>query len=315
MMDEKYKQYKKFDLTHKRPQVLLLGNGLSRQIGWKQFIESVANKDIEKYYKDKEPQLPNLILTSTVTDIDDSTRQSRYIKSLSDYKCNPSEQIKRLLNINFDAILTTNYTYELEYNLKSGYCSISANTKRERYAKTTESEYDSKYFIHTFNRVSNGEISQDIWHIHGEQRRKSSLVLTHDEYARLMGQIIDYNNGIRNKFYYYYDNLKFKSWIDYFVMGDLYILGQGFDFAEFDLWWLLLRRIRERAETGKIIFYEPEKKDNKYKLLALEDLGVKTETFGCTINTSKDIDQQYKNFYDEAISDIQEKVLNNQEEI
>lgn len=315
MMDEKYKQYKKFDLTHKRPQVLLIGNGLSRRVDWKQFIEAVSIKDIEKYYKDKEPQLPNLILTSTVTDINDSVRQNQYIKSLDDYICNPSEQIKNLLNINFDAILTTNYTYELEYNLKSNYCSITDNTKREMYAKTTESEYDSKYFIHTFNRVSNGELSQDIWHIHGEQRRKSSLVLTHDEYARLMGKIIEYNNKIGNKYDYYYDNLKFKSWIDYFVMGDLYILGQGFDFAEFDLWWLLLRRIREKAKTGKIIFYEPQNEDNKYKLLALEDLGVKTETLECIIDKSKNINEQYKYFYDMAIKDIHQKVLNNQEEI
>lgn len=315
MNSEKYKQYKKFDLTHKRPQVLLIGNGLSRRVDWKQFIEAVSIKDIEKYYKDKEPQLPNLILTSTVTDINDSVRQNQYIKSLDDYICNPSEQIKNLLNINFDAILTTNYTYELEYNLKSNYCSLSDNTKREKYAKTTESGYDSKYFIHTFNRIPNGASLHDIWHIHGEQRRKSSLVLTHDEYARLMSQIINYNNKIGNKYDYYYDNLKFKSWIDYFVMGDLYILGQGFNFAEFDLWWLLLRRIREKAETGKIIFYEPQNEDNKYKLLALEDLGVKTETLGCVIDKSKNINEQYKNFYDMAIKDIYQKVSNDQEEI
>ena len=315
MNSEKYKQYKKFDLTYKLPQVLLFGNGLSRQVDWKQFIKAVSNKDVEKYYKNKDAQLPNLILTSTVTDINDLARQNKYIEYLDKYNCTSSEQIKNLLNINFDAILTTNYTYELECNLKNNYCDLSDNAKRESYAKTTESGYDSKYFIHTFNRVANGVSLQDIWHIHGEQRRKSSMVLTHDEYARLMGQIIDYNNKIGNKYDYYYDNLKFKSWIDYFVMSDLYILGQGFDFAEFDLWWLLLRRIREKAKTGKIIFYEPRNEDNKYKLLALEDLGVKTETLGCVIDKSKSIDEQYKSFYDIAIKDIHQKVLNNQEEI
>lgn len=314
MNETKYNQYKTFNLNKKRPQVLLVGNGLSRQISWKKFIKNVSVRDVEKYYNDKQFQLPNLILASAVTDIDDSARQSKYMEAIEGYKNFVSEQMKDLLSISFDAILTTNYTYELENNLNSNYGSMSNETKRDRYAKTTEGKYDNKYFLHTFNKVIGKHVLQDIWHIHGECRRKSSLILTHDEYAKLMGQIITYNHENKNKFYRYFDNLNFMSWIDYFIMGDLYILGQGFDFSEFDLWWLLLRRLREKAETGKIIFYEPIKEDNKYKLLALKDLGVEINSLGHTIDKSKDENEQYKKFYNEAIKDIYLKVLYNQEE-
>lgn len=310
----KYKQYKVFDLTQRRPQVLLVGNGLSKKIGWKQFIKNVATKDIEKYYDNDRFQLPNLILSSVVTDVDDSKRKNQYIKELANYEYCPSKQIRDLFNSCFDAVLTTNYTYELEYNLKSAYCNISDTEKREQFAKTTKSEYDSKYLVHTFNQINNGDNSCNIWHIHGECRRKSSLIFTHDEYARLMGEIIKYNKIIGNKYYNCYKNLEFKSWIDYFIMGDLYILGQGFDFSEFDLWWLLLRRIREKAGIGTVFFYEPKSNDSKYKLLALSDLGVQIESLGYEIDNTKDCDKQYKAFYDAAIKDISNKVLKNQEE-
>lgn len=284
-MVAKHKQYKSFDLTKQRPQVLLLGNGLSRQKSWSDFIKSVADKDIEKYCEDEKFVLPNLILTSVVTNIKkDSERQNQYLKAFENYQYNDSHALNELLSLNFDAILTTNYTYEIEYAIDKNYCKLTDNAKQDKYAKSTEEKYDSKYLIHTFNRLKMGGYANDIWHIHGEQRRKSSLILTHDEYARLMGKITDYNKSIANRYERYYNNLKFTSWIDYAIMGDLYILGQGFDYSEFDLWWLLLRRLREKAQIGTVYFYEPEKSDNQYKLLALNDLGVETLLLGCKID-------------------------------
>ena len=317
-MDMKYNQYKHFNLMKKRPQVLFLGNGISRQIGWKNFIENIAEKDIEKYIEKGNFQLSNLLLASAVSNVDDSERHNKYLNALTNYKYESSILIKNLLDIKFDAILTTNYTYEIEYNLDSKYNEFADSIKRDKYAKSTNQKYDSKYFIHTFNRIDTGDAVQDIWHIHGEQRRKSSLILTHDEYARLMTQIINYNKDIGNKFIHNYDDFEFKSWIDYFLMGDVYILGQGFDFSEFDLWWLLVRRQRENAQIGKMFFYEPEN-ENKYKLFALRDLGVEIKTLGWLIDKSENacqhINEQYTEFYNDAIKDIYQKVISNREEM
>ena len=60
-------------------------------------------------------------------------------------------------------------------------------------------------------------------------------------------------------------------WLDSFIMGNVYILGFGFDFSELDLWWLIKQKKRENAEPhGKVIFYTPEKiqEAGKYALLS-----------------------------------------------
>lgn len=98
-------------------------------------------------------------------------------------------------------------------------------------------------------------------------------------------------------------------------MGDLYILGQGFDYLEFDLWWLLLRRLREKAQIGTVYFYEPEKSDNQYKLLALNDLGVETLLLGCKIDNSKEPNEQYTEFYSKSIDNIALQVSKNRKEL
>lgn len=299
------KQYKIFDLSKKQPQVLLLGNGLFNKMSWKKFIEKLADKDIEPYCINDRFVVPNLILASVATNVkDDNCRHDRYLDAFKSYEYEDYPMLNKLLNAKFDAILTTNYTYEIEYEINKKYCNLTDNTKRKKFAKNTEEKYDKKYLIHTFNRLEKDGYANDIWHIHGEQRRKSSLILTHDEYARLMCQIINYNTAIGNEYENSYNNLRFMSWLDYFIMGDMYILGQGFDFSEFDLWWLLLRRLRENAKTGTVYFYEPEKEDNKYKLLALNALGVKTLSLNCRINESKNKNEQYADFYSKAIDDI-----------
>ena len=202
-----------------------------------------------------------------------------------------------------DSILTTNYTYEIEYAIRDNYPDLTDNSKK-KYAVAIKS--DSKYLVHTYNAFDE---FPPIWHIHGEARRKSSLILSHDEYARLTNKIIEYCNKRKDDYTVYNQDIHIKSWIDYFILGDLYILGFGFDFAEFDLWWLINRRIREKETKGKIYFYEPKTKDNKYKLLAMEDMGIKVESLGIEIEEKdENADRKYNDFYNKAIDDIANKM-------
>ena len=195
--------------------------------------------------------------------------------------------------------MTTNFTYELEAELHPGYPGLTTESKR-KYAYTTGDTKDAKYLLRTYNRLE----KRDIWHIHGELRRPSSIILSHDEYARLVHRILAYNENRGRDYEKYKNELKFKSWVDYFLVGDVYTLGLGLDFSEFDLWWLLGRRLRERAGCGKYIFYEPEKTDNHYKLLALQDAGVEVRSCGVTIRDGSD----YARFYALAIEDIKSQV-------
>ena len=145
-----------------------------------------------------------------------------------------------------------------------------------------------------------------MWHIHGEIRRKSSIILNHDEYMRLVTRVIEWNKENRNRYEIAYTNLRFKSWIDYFIMGDLYILGSGLDFSEHDLWWLLMRRERENASIGKLVFYNPkeigrEENDVERTIKSLSNAEV------ANLNEfSKAID--YPSFYEKAVCDIHKRI-------
>ena len=100
-----------------------------------------------------------------------------------------------------------------------------------------------------------------------------------------------------------------KNWIDAFIMGDVYILGLGLDFSETDLWWLLNRKFNEKANHGKVYFYEPAKKSQKEKILLLKVFGVDVIDLGFkTENKDGKEEIDYVDFYKKAISDIKEKL-------
>ena len=105
-------------------------------------------------------------------------------------------------------------------------------------------------------------------------------------------------------------SLESNSWIDSFILGDIYVLGFGFGLSEFDLWWLLNRKKREKAAHGKVYFYEPggDKFNEKFELLKL--LNVEIEH--CGMPTPGETDEEkaaaYSKFYPIAIAHITDKV-------
>lgn len=321
---------KTFDLDKERPKVLLIGNGLTHDTGipWSELIRRLARPgvSISDYEKIENGQrtfaVPNTVLMLAISETGDERRHARYVDVLAQESYPENEQLKELLSMPFDAVLTTNYTYELEAALLPKYPALGSKAKR-RYMRTTTEKGDSKFLLHTFNRVGDG--GPDIWHIHGELRRPSSLVLSHDEYARLVHEILAYNKSNRNRYVKERNELRFQTWIDYLILGDVYILGLGMDYAEFDLWWLLGRRLRERCDCGEIVFYEPWKgaaepkkddgasekdkdepkiDDSVYKQRALRDSGVEVDNCDFEIPKSGG----YKAFYKRAIQDIRATV-------
>ena len=298
---------KRFNINQKRPQVLLVGNGLvyQKDFSWDNFINKISRCDRHIVVGNK---VPYSIRATTTADVSDKRRQDKYCKAFSEYKYSSFKNLSELLKIPFDSILTTNYTYEIENHLYKNYYLLSDGAKRKK-AICTARKSEAKYLLRTYNRLSNGIQTHDIWHIHGEVRRKSSMILTHDEYARLTQRILEYLDKRQNSYNEYYEDVKFKSWIDYFIMGDIYIVGLGFDFSEFDLWWLLNRRMRENADVGNVYFYEPIYEENKPKISALECMGVQCESFSMVKPSNGNIlSSFYDDFYKKVIVDINKKV-------
>ena len=297
-----------FNIKLKRPQVLFLGNGLFHgDIDWDEFINSCLRSTLNKEEWDAHfGAIPYSIRANVGCAFNDNQRRKQYtdlLKKLQKENNIYSKQypiLDQLLKLPFDAVITTNYTYQIENSLDPEFVKKSDRTLCKNYTCTTlpnKNDRDSVFLLHTFNRVN----GVDVWHPHGESRLKSSIVLTHDEYGRLSSEIRGYFKEISNRYDECAEELQYNTWMDYIITGDVYVLGYGANFAEFDFWWLLGRRMREAGSVGRIIFYEPLREIDKPKHFALSQSGVTVETLGFTF-TDKYAD--YTAFYTAALKNI-----------
>lgn len=310
--------------TLKRPQVLLIGNGILQAVTgvkWDELLLSVSNDmpAINKLTISQCIKIPYSIKANVLSSFEDQERRGKYssylLKEYLKYYNDENPFINKLLDINCNTILTTNYTYEFENHIYNNFYATTDDTKR-KYTCTTNQKVKKENDLtklptglSEFYRLQykNGSI-KDIWHIHGEARKKSSLILTHDEYGRLTRDILNFNRLAGNKYEKYKENIRVKSWVDYFLIADVYILGFGLDYSEFDIWWLLNRRVREKAKCGKIFFFEPNDYGNeyiKYEVLQRFDI----EHFDLGFVKSKGLlkseeNEFYNKFYSEAIDKI-----------
>ena len=312
-----YVQPRVFDITKERPSVLLVGNGLNRCAGdkttWDDAIQRLAKDDA---ILDKIDNINYSIRATVTADADEQKRWARYTKLFGDNFVLPENPLlQKLLAIPFDAVLTTNYTYELENALDPAY-PLSDN--KETHAFTTVSDPvkgkkpDAVRLLNTFNRFQTGKRNIDIWHIHGEVREPASMILTHEEYGRLVAELVKREDRQQDP-----TKVCFESWIDYFIYGDLYVLGQGINFAEFDLWWLLSRRQREKTGRGRSIYYAPQQHNKNFTEVeeALDQIGMKVENCRKTIPdldkiSGAECNEFFYKFYETAIYHLKYRIEN-----
>lgn len=279
----------------KLPNVVLMGNGItwSEETKWTNVIASLSNDNSVLSEK-----IPYTIQATVKLDKYDKDRNDKYYDYFNNryvYKNFPL--IEEIIGLDFDAFLTTNYTYEIENTILNDFYKFS-DEKKIKYIEHAKSKANSKYIINDYYQLKYEGKNKNIWHIHGEARKKNSLILNHDEYGHLVERIISENSEYGSKTILD-GRYKYKSWIDYILFSNLFILGQGFDFSEFDLWWILNRRFKEnKRRTGKIIYYTP-KDANTDVSEAMMALGVDVRNFDMLAN-----DNNYKLFYKRALEDI-----------
>lgn len=261
------------------PQILLLGNGINRAFSsdsWDDLLNSIDRRperyDIGDY---RCPETLKAILI-TEDNVDKALQsQKERLGDLGTEK--PEKQtrlLRRLLRLGFDEILTTNYSYELE-TAALGQGKVNNRSLARMQSHTSEvSRCEKNFMLHTFNRVEFEGEEKRVWHIHGEARKPDSMILGAYYYGNLLGKIIELNKR-RGRQYFSEQTPKIRSWTDAFILGDVYILGFGFGFAESDMWWLLNRKKRE-GNVGKTFFYElkPKSGINRAKTDLLELMNV-----------------------------------------
>lgn len=125
----------------------------------------------------------------------------------------------------FDDILTTNYSYELERVACTQLTREGSGCKSLMRHTDAVKRAENKYALHTYNTVTYGETVNRVWHIHGELRKPSSIVLGHYNYGSLLRRMQD-ELSLRENIQYRLETENMPpvmdSWLDAFIMGDIY---------------------------------------------------------------------------------------------
>ena len=299
------------------PQVLLLGNGINLAFGgtsWESLIRAINIRDDFDIDSLSSP-LPLqaiLVTNNNIKQAMDEQSEKFYGTIGTDEQ---KEILQELLGMGFDDILTTNYSYELE-EVALGISEIRKSetnkiNKIKRLSKHTSDHAETQFLLHTYNEVRYGESVNRVWHIHGESRKPNSMILGHYWYGSQLAKIKGILDDQKNSYYYlqtHDQSIERNSWVDSFILGDVYVLGFGFNLAELDLWWLLNRKAREKAKTGKVYFFEPESKQNCEKIELLKLLGAEIISCGMSQSVDENLVFDYKKFYHKSVKIVSDMI-------
>lgn len=262
---------------------ILFGNGFNRLVdsnpSWSELLQnSITTSDFVKFSP------PTLQYEFSLLQFADNkipkrsiaTSESEFKKSvafrLSDIK--DSSYIKDLKTCGVKLFLTPNF--DNAFYGKQSHNILDSDSTEQLYSlhRWYKFNQDGKDFI--------------LYPYHGEICYPKTIELGYDHYCGAIGKIDKFLKGsyafssnpkktvppitvrLKNKSDYNLSDFKardhgipnFLSWIDAFFFTNLHIIGFGLDFSEIDVWWILNRRARIIADTGKKhiknkIFYYP----------------------------------------------------------
>ncbi|MCF0123983.1 MAG: hypothetical protein HUJ67_07700 [Ruminiclostridium sp.] len=291
---------------HTRPKVLLLGNGMNRVYGgasWAGLLQKI-NRTAFTPEEVKGIPLPMQAVLLSEDHVDSSLKELK--KELTQCELHPwlDEQLKKLLTMPFDCILTPNFTYELECAADPNF--LEGRGRWGRYQRHTPAikRAEQRFMLHTYYSMPTDRGEVPLFHVHGEARKPESVILGHYFYGNLLFRYDDYLTRQAPNCRYPAEEAgkgrPVMSWLDYFILGDVYSLGFGFDTAEMDLWWLLCRKKRELAPHGDLFFFEPDRKATITKIALLQAYNARQLSLGF-----RELDPEgYRDFYETAVETI-----------
>ncbi len=296
------------------PNILILGNGINlgdwaeKKDSWDDLIRDMADESYKgKMEEIKERGVPYPLRPVIVTGDHIDVRLEDKAASLMPHGLGPkhSDFIRMFTDLPFDAILTTNYTYEIEQAILPGFSCAFKRTSKYRKTSYDGRKPEEQFGIYKYFCLPEKNRSSFVWHIHGEAARPNSMVLGHYYYGNLLSVIQQHISTILSRLSICEKrNIPFqpKSWIDYFMLGNVYIAGFGMDFAEMDIWWMVNCKVRRFAEHGKIVFYEPKCKDadNRLKCELAKAYRMEMPDLG--------FDEDYLKYYRNVVKDIRKRM-------
>jgi hypothetical protein len=126
------------------------------------------------------------------------------------------------------------------------------------------------------------------------------MVLGHYYYGKLLAKMQQYISSLLSRYNARVakgQSMNLRSWLDYFMLGDVHIVGLGMALSELDLWWLINCKKRHFPDR-QVILYKPDIKPEE-KLLA--------EAYSVTVNTDG-FTGDYKAYYNWLCTEL-ERIL------
>ena len=278
--------------------VLFAGNGVAMRIGaankWNEIISEFAKEYAPQLDGELLKKLPyNMqIVAATQDNVDKSMVE--LCQKLKEITLDEKQKAfgRRILELPFDRIITTNYTYELER-------SVSENkTFRCRYFEKKR-ERDMSLF--GYIPVTIGEEEKQIWHIHGHACAPNSVIMGHYFYGKLLSSIQSYISTMLKGWRMRQNidgDFEIRSWVDSFMTDDVYMVGFGMDLCEADIWWLACCKKRHFPDS-RIYFYVPEwdlPKDDPRRILM--------NAYGIVIREISCPEKEFSAFYEEILKEF-----------
>ena len=287
------------------PNVLLLGNGINRAFGassWDDIINNLSTGEFDSSPEFAEAirKLPNSLQTVVISSdsVHDGMKQVSGELMPKVLDKDHRDLLRNCCNLGFDAILTTNYSYEVETALLPDFKLKQEKVCRYRKNTMMGSKPQEQFGIFKYFDIN----GKQIWHIHGEAAKPKSMVLGHYYYGKLLSEI---QNRVPQFIRSYKaalakgNNVTYRSWIDYFLVGNIYVIGLSLDPSEMDLWWLINCKKRNFEGCGKIYLYEPNMDDDNH--IALRMLA---DTFDLVYENHSVKTGEYKDYFESVISSI-----------
>lgn len=276
------------------PNVVIIGNGINRAFSydaWGDLLSTISCKSFEEEQQKCIENLPFPLQAIVATGDNVNEGVELLAKKWLSHDSNEDEEseiIRSILKYPFDAILTTNYTYEIERAINPEFkCEIGKKSGFRQNVKDG-SNLAKQLGMHKFMYLCDDKNAYRIWHVHGELCRPKSMVLGHYYYGKSINSISDCVNA----FFRRYNGMKKtgrfipQSWVDYFMLGNVYIIGLGLDPSEADLWWLINCKKRHNKDLhgGEIHWFEPNLDSKasfaKKALAEAYDIQCHTQTVG-----------------------------------
>ena len=296
------------------PNILLVGNGINRPFdaeSWKDLICNALSRNNSFIAYDDIKDMPATMqivvatakkLGSCSGGINDVRKETQKIAKrirTEKLKENQPDLIEKILALPIDTILNTNYSNEFEL-LAHNDASLYGFRSCQRRAKEVKG-IEEQFRLFQYSSLGEKYPDKKIWHIHGDISKPSSMVIGHYYYGKLLKQIEDraakckrnYSIASKKEFPF-----KPESWVDYFLIGNVYIFGLGMYLAEQDLWWLLSFKALHFPET-RVYFYQAEQNMDK-------DVKKLLYAYGVDLITDIPLSgNNYVQYYQKVIEDIE----------